>query len=69
MKTDGNDNAFQEGALGRTNTLTKREYFAAVALQGILSSNYGCQLDKDVVINAVRQADLLIEELNKNEKI
>lgn len=33
--TNPNDNAFQEGSFGRTNTLTKREYFAALAMQGM----------------------------------
>lgn len=43
--------------------LTKRELFAAMALQGILS-NRNCLLHKAPEL-AVKQADLLIEELSK----
>jgi hypothetical protein len=52
-----------------SNGLTKREYFAAMALQGLLannSNNYAY-----CVISAVEYADGLIEELSKtktNEK-
>lgn len=50
--------------------LTKREYFAAMAMQGciinspigqISNSHYGCQL-------AIKWADNLIDELNKASK-
>ena len=48
--------------------LTKREYFAAMALQGLLATgDYQAQIAKD----AIYWADALIEELNKpktNEK-
>lgn len=43
--------------------LTKREYFAAIALQGLIASN---QLPPhQCAALAVTQADKLIEELNK----
>lgn len=43
--------------------LTKREYFAAIAMQGLISSN---QLPPHQYATlAVAQADKLIEELNK----
>jgi hypothetical protein len=48
--------------------LTKREYFAAMALQGLLANNNNYKYS---VISAVEFADDLIEELSKtktNEK-
>lgn len=56
--------------------LTKREYFAAMAMQGLLSNNYGEKLNElsewmgvtpqqAVVTMAVELADALIEALNK----
>ena len=46
--------------------LTKREYFAAMALQGYCANNdmYAAQMVKA----AVKCADLLIEELNNEEE-
>lgn len=47
--------------------LTKREYFAAMALQGLLSG--GKHLTRTVAFQAVKLADEIINELNvKNEK-
>lgn len=46
--------------------LTKREYFAAMALQGILVTDGNVTL-QDRVIISVKTADLLIEELNKEK--
>lgn len=48
--------------------ITKREYFAAMALQGILAA--GGKYPEDVILtrptqNAVAYADALIEALNK----
>ncbi|QMW05381.1 hypothetical protein [Spirosoma foliorum] len=45
-----------------TQTLTKREYFAAMAMQGLLASGESVA---DSAKRAVRAADILIEELNK----
>lgn len=45
------------------NAITKREYFAAMALQGLLANNKSEH--KYFVISAVKYADDLIEELNK----
>jgi hypothetical protein len=42
--------------------LTKREYFAIVALQGILSKHGGIIYAAE---EAIRHADALIKELNK----
>ena len=50
--------------------LTKREYFAAMAMQGLLA-NYGSSYSVQNTMEAVYMADALIEELNKtktNEK-
>ncbi len=44
--------------------LTKREFFAAAALQGILANPDGC-LWKLAAEEAVKKADELIFELNK----
>lgn len=53
------------GALG----LTKREYFAALAMQGILSNGVDFTLhdDKDVAAAAVLHADLLLTELERTK--
>lgn len=68
-KTDGKDNAFQEGAFGPTNTLTKREYFAVLIMQGYIAAN---QYSTSHNVNfysekAVYAADQLIDELNKEK--
>lgn len=44
--------------------LTKREYFAAMAMQGLLAQNGYDRFDS-LAIDAVRQADVLLEELEK----
>lgn len=44
--------------------LTKREYFAAMAMQGLLAQNGYNRFDL-LAIDAVRQADALLEELEK----
>ena len=47
--------------------LTKREYFAAMALQGLISKNTPKnKIECSYLVNdAVMYADLLIDELNK----
>ncbi len=50
--------------------LTKREYFAALAMQGLQTSNFEELLERDMDVHkiariALEQADALIEELNK----
>ena len=53
-----------------SNGLTKREYFAAMAMQGLLS-DYESESIEDYSKYAVQLADTLIEELSKtktNEK-
>lgn len=68
MKTLGHDFAYPGGLQSDEKTetplhegFTKREAFAAIALQGLLQI-YGVK--EDAAIQAVRQADALIEALN-----
>jgi hypothetical protein len=51
-------------SLYHTTGLTKREYFAAMALQGLLGNNNNYVYS---VISAVEFADDLINELNKTK--
>jgi hypothetical protein len=47
--------------------LTKREYLAMIALQGILSSDrYGPMTDTYAATRAIKAADALIKQLNEN---
>lgn len=48
------------------NGLTIRQHFAAMAMQGLLSSNRYAVIEK-VSIFSVAQADALIKELNKQQ--
>lgn len=56
---DGGVDSPQEG-------LTKREYFAAMAMQGLASSG-NFFLSTELVETSVEIADLLIEALNKQQ--
>ena len=49
--------------------LSKREYFAAMAMQGLLSDNFRLALSERKVLSewSVKCADALIEELEKNK--
>jgi hypothetical protein len=48
--------------------LTKREYFASMALQGIIANKDGLDIKIErIVESAVDTADALIEELNKTK--
>lgn len=67
-ETSGNSQAFASIAVDgisvyRATGLTKREYFAASALQGILSKDD--RLPSDAATWAVEYADSLIDALNK----
>ena len=76
-KTHGDSPAFAKAAFANEygidapqEGLTKREYFAAMAMQGLLA-NYGSSYSVQNTMEAVYMADALIEELNKtktNEK-
>lgn len=79
MKTDPNDSSGPTNSLVFPNNgevmygqngLTKREYFAAIALQGILAGTSGVESLASIGPSgwasvAVSQAEALIEELNK----
>ena len=47
--------------------LTKREYFAAMAMQGILASNRTQKTETSLSKLAVYYADALIKALNENQ--
>jgi hypothetical protein len=66
--TDGKDAVYSSGEQG----LTKREYFAAVAMQGLMANPAypemvarGVKLDATFIAEAVLFADALIEALSK----
>lgn len=60
-KTDPTDNAFHDNKF----TLTKREYFAAMAMQGLCADSNVTDPLSGIAITSVLMADRLIEELNK----
>ena len=45
--------------------LTKRELFAAMAMQGLIASGYTQETFGDLQFDAVRHADALLAELSK----
>lgn len=63
IKGHGND-TFSMPILSKYMGVTKREYFAAMAMQGLLAQNGYDRFDS-LAIDAVRQADALLEELEK----
>lgn len=70
--TIGNENAYpvisfdQEGRSSEYEAgLTKREYFAAMAMQGILSSGDWPFDSQPIVKYSISLSDALINELNK----
>ncbi len=81
--TTPNDCAFtipESGELPAAMGLTKREYFAAMAMQGCISAITlqdladaaakgisGIQFSATVAVTAVKDADALITELNKEK--
>ena len=68
MKNNQDKSAFPSDATdfeGREYGLTKREYFAAMAMQGFLSAESEIVVIEDVCANSVRVADALLEELAK----
>ena len=64
MITQGKDNPFNDGHHEKQQGLTKRELFAAMAMQGILASG-GKLNDKNLAHWAVFQSELLIKHLNQ----
>lgn len=70
MKTDAHDAAYPiiNGDYNPEFGLTKREYFAAMAMQGILSDrdNQGYTWNYEAMAaDAVKMADQLIKQLNQ----
>ena len=68
--TNGNDPigiTHTNGYIGINPGLTKREYFAAMALQGMMSSGRVDVTGDGIAEFAVRQADALIKALNENQ--
>lgn len=76
--TNGNDLAFKDRGYAESEMelhypsrgLSKREYFAAMAMQGMLVNNSAMNPDKpyeNISYCAVAAADALINELNKTE--
>ena len=47
--------------------LTKREYFAAMAMQGFITK-YGVDFQEEQIKQAIFVADIFIEELNKTKQ-
>lgn len=66
-KTTANVNAFPRmfGNDAPKDGLTKREYFAAMAMQGLLACPNNVNMAQDIAKGAVIMADQLIIELNK----
>jgi hypothetical protein len=64
---NGNKGAFSKADGGRQIGLTKREYFAAAALQGLLACRVPSTTNSEFAERAVILADKLLEELNKSK--
>jgi hypothetical protein len=68
METKANEPAYPNKQVSLWKGLTKREYFAAMALQGIIANKDGLDIKIErIVESAVDTADALIEELNKTK--
>ena len=71
MKTDPNETIDHHKIYGHngretTHGLTKREYFAALAMQALVSNpNFSNYTPYDIAVYAVIRADALISVLNK----
>jgi hypothetical protein len=72
MKTNANDlchqNISQDMGGNFHHGLTKREYFAALAMQSCRARGSDYRTWEDLSKDAVEMADALIEELNKESK-
>jgi hypothetical protein len=69
MTTVPNDNAIPSPTMSGQHGLTKREWFAGLAMQGLLAADYDDSMvtAKGVVSVSVAIADKLIAELNKEK--
>ena len=61
--TSPNDSVF-----GQVTGLTKREYFAAMAMHGIVANSESNGIISSCVRDAIFFADELIKQLNENEE-
>jgi len=70
MSCNPDDPAFPISALGTADPgITKREYFAAMAMQGLASiQNPECFVHKAIAKHAVILADAMIAALNQTER-
>jgi hypothetical protein len=66
--TNPNDRCFPSEEMLNHRGLTKREYFAGMAMQGMTSNCYKDHPDQHIAESSVLLADALIEALNKTEK-
>lgn len=66
METKSNEPAFASIHTPWLKGLTKREYFAAMAMQGMLAK-YGSDYQVQNAKEAIYWANALIEELNKTK--
>jgi hypothetical protein len=68
METKANEPAYPNIQVPSLKGITKREYFAAMALQAIISNKDGLDIKIErIVESAVDTADALIEELSKTK--
>jgi hypothetical protein len=68
METKANEPAYPNIQVASLKGLTKREYFSAMAMQGIIANKDGLDIKIErIVESAVDTADALIEELNKTK--
>jgi hypothetical protein len=63
--SDGNDTAFPTTGAAVTAGITKRDLFAAMAMQGLCARSEGCGNPREVAEGALRYADALLSELEK----
>jgi hypothetical protein len=68
MKTTYPNDSIHNSEECKNDGLTKREYFAALAMQGFASSNPNISFSEQAKW-AVTSADKLIEELNKKAEL
>jgi hypothetical protein len=68
MRNNGDEpiNFIELGRKG-LNGLTKREYFAGLAMQGLMACSVISASRKEIAEEAVKQADDLLEELEKTK--
>ena len=51
----------------KTKTLTKREYFAGIAMQSVIMKNHAYTDEKDIVTISLKIADEMIKQLKINK--